>query len=112
MGKVRALYTIVNEAPSQLTVFNAFQVDPGSVSSHPVKVIIPSRSMAINIKTGQRLVLGVEAFLDPEDALLFLRGLQEAEIEHRQSRIETIDTFLVKLRALKLEEQEEAKNAG
>jgi hypothetical protein len=64
--------------------------------------------MAINIKTGQRLVLGVEVFTDPEDAMLFLRGLQEAEIEHRQSRIATIDEFLVKLRSLK----EEEKNAG
>jgi hypothetical protein len=112
MAKLRQLYTIVNEEPSSLTVFNAFQVDPSSVSSFPIKVVIPNRSMAINIKNGQRLVLGVEAFLDPEEALLFLRGLQEQEIEHRQGRIETIDTFLVKLRQLKLEEKEEAKNAG
>jgi hypothetical protein len=105
MAKLRQLYTIKNDEPSQLTVFNAFQVDPGSVSSFPIKVVIPNRSMAINIKNGQRLVLGVEAFLDPEEALLFLRRLQEQEIEHRQSRIETIDTFLVKLRELKEEER-------
>jgi hypothetical protein len=112
MAKLRQLYTIRNEAPSSLTVFVAFQVNPATLASDPIKVIIPSRSMAINIKTGQRLVLGVEVFTDPEDALMFLRKLQTDEIEHRQSRIETIDQFLVKLRQLKLDEKNEVSNAG
>jgi predicted P-loop ATPase/GTPase len=109
VAKVRELYTVKNDVPETLAVFVAFIVNPANTTYSSTKVVLTSSKTALNLINGEQYRLGVDAFLDPEDALQFLRKVNVREMGFREGKIALIDAALEKLKAVKQEEKNNAK---